>query len=81
MKQISEEQVLVTQETVVSVTCDCCGKIEYKDYCGSDITPVQVEFGYGSRFDTSAWCIDVCDDCIEKWVSTFKNKITKSSGW
>ena len=34
--------------------------------------PLNLSFGYGSRFDTDTWGIDLCDDCIEDFVTTLK---------
>lgn len=71
---------LVTQQQSVlqEIICDCCGKIvNLNNVCCSDITDLKIKFGYGSKFDMSCWEIDICDDCVEKWVSTFKHQIIK----
>jgi len=79
MKKIQTETKTITEEKVTSITCNCCGKVvegETVEY-DSDITELNISFGYGSRFDTNQWNMDICDDCLEKWVSTFKLPITK----
>lgn len=67
----------ISKLQVKSIICNCCGKkIELvHEYNITDINNIIIEFGYGSRFDLSAWEIDICDDCIEKWIQSFKHPI------
>lgn len=81
MKEVEVKTVTkkITEEIVLSKSCDCCGKKiagKHSEY-DSDITSFDIEFGYGSRFDTSLWKLDICDDCLEKWTSSFIHKIKK----
>lgn len=79
MKQTKTVEETITKEEVISVVCNCCGKTEtgkYIDY-DSTITNLNINFGYGSRFDTDTWKMDICDDCLEKWTSSFKHPIEK----
>jgi len=74
MKNKFLEKVIEEKVKIYSVVCNCCGKkIEFPDgYDNTEITDITISFGYGSRFDLTTWEMDVCDDCIEKWVKTFK---------
>lgn len=83
MKQTMAEQKIVIETKTTSVTCDCCGKTIKGEHASDmgDITDVVIQFGYGSRFDTDIWKMDICDDCLEKWVSTFKYPIEKREGY
>jgi|SaaInlStandDraft_4_1057021.scaffolds.fasta_scaffold20813_4 hypothetical protein len=74
MKKTITETVERTEEIVVSLTCNCCGKTyTHDDVDMGDITNIDFSFGYGSRFDLQHWDFDICDDCIEAWVKTFKH--------
>jgi hypothetical protein len=79
MKEKITETKTVSEEKVTAITCNCCGKTETGEHIDYDstITSVDISFGYGSRFDTDTWKMDLCDDCLEKWVSTFKHPIEK----
>lgn len=58
------------------ITCNGCGKVAKHTDC-TDITPVDVEFGYGSDHDGETWSFDLCDTCIEEFASKFKLPINK----
>lgn len=79
MKKYTEEQETVTKKILSTIICDCCGKkVEVLgEYDVGEVNSFNIEFGYGSRYDLSKWHIDACDDCIEKWVDSFKHKIDK----
>jgi hypothetical protein len=53
------------------ITCNCCGKVAKHPDC-TDITPIDIEFGYGSEHDGETWSFDLCDVCVEELVSKFK---------
>lgn len=53
------------------ITCNGCGKVAKHIDC-TDITPIDVEFGYGSEHDGETWSFDLCDVCVEEFVSKFK---------
>ena len=80
MIKFKKEKVTTLVDKIDVVICNCCGKkITTDHYCGSDITPISVEFGYGSRFDMEIWKMDICDSCIGKWVRKFKHKVEKNN--
>jgi len=73
MKKFKIEKKEIEAETVVSVSCDFCGK----EFEGSWITcegygEIEIEFGYPSKYDGNAYAAEICDECFEK---LFKDKI------
>lgn len=78
MRKFVDVEVTIVDTQLDQLICDCCGKtIDVAEICGSDINDFSITFGYGSKFDLTKWDLDICDDCLEKWVSTFKHDITK----
>jgi hypothetical protein len=66
--------VEIIEVVSTKITCDKCGKEEeYKDYDATSITPINIDFGYGSKFDTNNWNMDLCDSCIEDFIISLKN--------
>ena len=66
-------------QEISSISCNVCGKVVQgaaSEYM-SDITGVEIGFGYGSKFDTETWNFDICDACLEQFVSTFKIEVEK----
>lgn len=48
------------------VICNKCGcKFE-------DINHTEIDFGYGSEFDTETWEVNICDHCMKVIVKGFK---------
>jgi len=72
----------IIEEVLNGMYCDCCGKkVETPHgYNDTDINEFTIVFEYGSKFDLEKWKMDVCDECIEKWVSSFKHSISKNKG-
>jgi len=79
MRELKRFEETVVKEETLSLTCDCCGKTVdgEMEVLSSDINDFHINFGYGSKFDMDTWNFDVCDECLEKWVSTFKHPIDK----
>ena len=79
MKEVEIKEKTVEEKIVTLVVCNCCGKSEkgeHVDY-DSSITSIEIPFGYGSRFDTEHWKMDLCDDCLENLVAGFKYPVEK----
>lgn len=64
-----------------SVTCNKCGKIQKfhyedlrKEWQVAEFQRFSCSFGYGSKFDMEDWKFDLCEDCLEEMVNTFKIK-------
>jgi len=76
-------KLIASQELVENkVVCNKCGLTfddeksphGYEVWQWDAIHHFAVEFGYGSDHDLHAWTFDLCEDCIEEVVSTFKIK-------
>lgn len=77
---VTETVVTVKETQVQSLECDCCGREEHGQNIEywSSIERHNIEFGYGSSHDGDSYQIEVCDECIMKWFSTFKHKPKKT---
>lgn len=79
-----EYEVVVKKEKELQlkfVTCNKCGKTkklygeDYKKaWEAEEFKSFSCSFGYGSKFDTENWIFDLCEDCLEDIVNTFKIK-------
>lgn len=69
------EEVPIYMTVAKEIICDCCGDkvtgVEEVRMC--DIQTQRFEFGYGSRFDTDEFEVDICDDCLEQMFENFNN--------
>jgi hypothetical protein len=54
-----------------TATCNKCGKTTVRTY-SDDFKTINLDFGYGSRFDGERWIFGLCDDCLEDMVREFK---------
>ena len=68
-------------EELEALTCNKCGVTAIVRGDGLDslsalhqFQSFEMSFGYGSNFDEEIWSFDLCEDCLEKFVSTFKIK-------
>lgn len=69
--------VIEVKETLVSVTCNVCGRtapVEFHGGLPCDFHCFFFSGGYGSKFpaDMENFEIVVCEACIQAWVKTFK---------
>lgn len=80
-----EYKTINTQKRVESkVICNKCGmtydddvsEYGYEEWQWDTIYPFKVEFGYSSKYDLQRWSFDLCENCIDEIVSTFKIKPT-----
>lgn len=75
----TEKSVTKHPEKVLpKIICNACGKAAKHPDC-TDITPVDIEFSYGSEQDGQTWSFDICDTCIKDVVSKFKVPPTKEA--
>jgi len=74
MKEITITTETITKEEIISLTCNKCGKTVEGDHIAyaSDIETWTHEFGYGSRFDTDKLEFELCDECVESFLKSFK---------
>ena len=59
-------QVPSFTETLVSVSCDRCGRKATDEIDAQAIEPIKIMWGYGSKFDLECWEFDLCDTCLEE---------------
>ena len=77
-KQIVKE---ITQNIVANIFCDKCGKTilvkktEYNFIRGGQ---VEMKFGYGSKYDSDLYRFELCDECVENFLKSFKHPCLKS---
>ena len=55
------------QEIVTEYVCDKCGK-KSEDGFSPYIQTLHIDWGYGSKFDTEMWEIDLCEECLIKML-------------
>lgn len=60
------------------IYCNVCGKkiIIEKGLLKEDVFEVTKEWGYFSRKDLEVHKFNICEDCYEKLISTFKIPVT-----
>jgi len=79
MKQFKKEEVIepTSKETLVSITCNKCGKIveldDDMDFRANEFQTINLSFGYGSRYDMESWDFDLCEECVTEFVKTFNH--------
>lgn len=71
MRTIKKVKAAETDRLVTKIVCNSCGKAAKHPDC-TDITPVDIEFSYGSEQDGQTWSFDICDTCIKDIVAKFK---------
>lgn len=64
------------------VICNRCEKIfetliEGYPYYGHNVTPIRIEFGFGSSRDGEVISFDLCDDCFADMILDFKHPVTR----
>jgi len=73
MKKYKEITQQIQTHKLQKLICDGCGKESNNDY-DTDITSFNIEFGYGSKFDTETWYFDLCDECMERTFNEIRAK-------
>jgi hypothetical protein len=79
-KQIEKEYIERKFEYIdESVTCNKCGKEKIlsgekfqREVQANKFQSFDCSFGYGSHYDMENWEFDLCEDCLEEIVKTFK---------
>lgn len=64
------------KKMVDHVSCNFCGKMGKEFFQGGS---GKVSFGYGSKYDTTYYDFDVCDDCFDKHFKPLKDKVKPTS--
>ena len=74
MEKVEIVETVRKEKKVISVICNMCGKTDegFQNIMFSDISKINIEFGFGSTFDGETWDLDLCDSCLEKIASKLK---------
>ena len=77
MKTLKEYKNEVISEDVQEIFCNVCGTEIKKNSFGyyDQHLSVEKQWGYGSPFDSETHSFDICHDCYESLIKTFKIKI------
>lgn len=62
------------------IYCNACGRklrIE-NDMVMEGVFPAELEWGYFSNKDGEIHAFDLCEECYDKWIATFKLPVEKS---
>lgn len=74
--RVTETVKAVKEETVTTeIICNKCGKkVNIMDdlFSNNKMHDFSVRFGYCSNHDGEIWNFHLCEDCIIKFVKTFK---------
>jgi len=72
--QILEEKEEVVKTSIIKDTlCDKCGKSLSLAYHCAEGTSFTMYFGYGSNKDGCRYTVDLCDDCVDKFLDSLKH--------
>lgn len=82
MIKCRKEKKEIENNVIEEVICNCCAKpikkYEYGDYNSftqfHDYIHIKKTFGYWSNHDTEIHNMDICEECYEKFIATFKIK-------
>ena len=65
-------EITRTEQVIVGVICNCCGKPVEQDKLDS-IQQLNFSFGYNSIFDNNnSWKAQMCEICLINFIKTFK---------
>ncbi len=70
-------KVTVEKEVVEQVFCNMCGREIKKDSFGNfeDYLHVEKSWGYASQKDGETQRFDLCEDCCDRLIQSFRIKI------
>jgi hypothetical protein len=78
MKEFVEINIL--KKIPKSITCNKCGKTGHllgsdleRELLGNEYQHIKFSFGYGSKFNEQIWELDLCENCLEEFIATFKH--------
>lgn len=72
MIKTEKQEVTEIKDVPVSITCNCCGEESEEVQYNAQYQEIYLSFGYGSQFDMETWSIHLCEDCLVKYIKTFK---------
>jgi len=62
---IITEKKQITEEVIIDVICDFCGK-SCKAIYNFEYAKIQFDWGYGTKFDGDTGSYHMCEKCFEK---------------
>ena len=85
MKEYEEVIVEKLKEIPKSITCNKCGnsavlvgtEVE-REIESNAFQTIHLNFNYGSKFDLEHWRFELCEDCLDEFVKSFKHPPEKS---
>ena len=77
-RHVKTETVEVRTTVIDCVVCNCCGK-EIANHWGGDYLHVSKTWGYFSNYDEEVHEFDICQECYENFIKTFKVRIAVES--
>jgi len=78
MKIYTEKEKIIKTKKIKDVVCNKCGESMYI-YVGNNIseyykgTEACLSFEYGSNKDGESYKFDICDNCFDSIIKTFKH--------
>jgi ribosomal-protein-alanine N-acetyltransferase len=72
--------ISVSKELVDEIYCNCCGKRIEKNahQYFQDHLHVEKQWEYHSKKDGKKHEFDICEECYDKWIKSFKISIEKN---
>jgi hypothetical protein len=80
LREVTKFENVVISNTV---TCNKCGNT-IEPNTSENMSSISLGFGYWSKFDMEHWSFDICDNCLEDVIKTFKiapDGFKVDSGW
>lgn len=63
------KKVIKDEEIIDEVICNCCGKLINKH---NEHLTIDMLWGYDSNKENKRHQFDICEDCYDKFVASFK---------
>ena len=74
MRIEKKEQKTIEVTKTLDIVCNKCGKsLKIDDFGCFEGGEVRVDFGYGSLKDGEIKKFEICDNCYDELISTFKH--------
>lgn len=81
MREYKPLKFFETPMGISKLSCDCCGKVIFEtqeptQHNACEWFSIDYVFGYNSNIfgDMARLKVDICEQCLADWVSTFKNQ-------
>jgi len=75
MREYKYKNIKIKEKEINSITCNKCKKkFKKKNIEFSPITEFKFDFGYGSKRDGEEIYFDLCDECVDEFINSFKIK-------